>query len=67
MLAVDLGPVEAHLGSTCQPGDAVTLWGRSRCGALLPIDEVAHAAGTLGYELMCALAARVPVSVEPLP
>jgi len=28
---------------------------------------VAHAAGTLGYELMCALAARVPVSVEPLP
>jgi len=67
MLAVDLGPVEAHLGSTCQPGDAVTLWGRSGCGALLPIDEVAHAAGTLGYELMCALAARVPVSVEPLP
>lgn len=67
MLAVDLGPVEAHLGHACQPGDDVTLWGRSRCGALLPIDEVAHAAGTLGYELMCALAARVPVSVEPLP
>ena len=66
MLAVDLGPVEAHLGP-CLPGDEVTLWGRSRCGALLPIDEVAHAAGTLGYELMCALAARVPVSVEPLP
>ena len=66
MLAVDLGPVEAHLGP-CQPGDEVTLWGRSRCGALLPIDEVAHAAGTLSYELMCALAARVPVSVEPLP
>ena len=66
MLAVDLGPVEAHLGP-CQPGDEVTLWGRSRCGALLPIDEVAQAAGTLGYELMCALAARVPVSVEPLP
>jgi alanine racemase len=28
---------------------------------VLPIDEVAHAAGTIGYELMCALAARVPV------
>ena len=66
MLAVDLGPVEVRLGS-CQPGDEVTLWGRSRCSALLPIDEVAHAAGTLGYELMCALAARVPVAVEPLP
>jgi alanine racemase len=30
-------------------------------GAQLPIDEVAYAAGTVGYELMCALAPRVPV------
>ena len=30
-------------------------------GAQLPIDGVANAAGTVGYELMCALAARVPV------
>ncbi|WP_442782568.1 alanine racemase [Collimonas fungivorans] len=37
-------------------GSAVTLWGDG-----LPIDEVAHAAGTIGYELMCALAARVKV------
>jgi alanine racemase len=28
---------------------------------VLPIDEVAQAAGTVGYELMCALAPRVPV------
>jgi alanine racemase len=28
------------------------------------MDEVAHAAGTVGYELMCALAARVPVVVK---
>jgi alanine racemase len=27
------------------------------------VDEVAHAAGTIGYELMCALARRVPVQV----
>jgi alanine racemase len=27
---------------------------------VLPIDEVAQAAGTVGYELMCALAQRVP-------
>jgi alanine racemase len=33
---------------------AVTLWGDG-----LPIDEVAHAAGTIGYELMCAVAQRV--------
>ena len=31
---------------------------------MLPIDEVARAAGTIAYELMCALAARVPVQVE---
>jgi alanine racemase len=31
---------------------------------VLPIDEVAQAAGTIGYELMCALAQRVPVVVD---
>jgi alanine racemase len=57
MLAVDLSPVpQADLGSE------VTLWGCGPHGSLLPIDEVAHAASTIGYELMCALAARVPVS-----
>jgi alanine racemase len=58
MLAVDLSPCpEAGIGST------VTLWGRGPGGALLAIDEVAHAAGTIGYELMCAVAPRVPVRV----
>ena len=42
-------------------GSEVTLWGRGPHDSLLPIDEVAHAAGTIGYELMCALAPRVPV------
>lgn len=42
----------------------VTLWGRASCGAVLAIDEVAQAAGTVGYELMCALAPRVPVLVD---
>jgi len=58
MLAVDLSPVpQARLGSE------VTLWGRGPNGAVLSIDEVARAAGTIGYELMCALAQRVPVTV----
>jgi alanine racemase len=39
----------------------VTLWGCGPRESRLPIDEVAHAAGTIGYELMCALAPRVPV------
>ena len=59
MITVDLTPVpQAGLGSE------VTLWGRAANGAVLPIDEVAQAAGTVGYELMCALAQRVPVVVE---
>ena len=41
-------------------GSVVTLWGRAGDGAVLPIDEVAAAAGTVGYELMCARAPRVP-------
>ena len=58
MLAVDLTPVPS-----AQFGSEVTLWGHGARGAVLPIDEVAHAAGTIGYELMCALAARVPVTL----
>jgi alanine racemase len=51
MITVDLtGAREAGVGSS------VELW-----GGQLPIDEVANAAGTVGYELMCALAPRVPV------
>jgi alanine racemase len=43
------------------------LWGRpqktKQPASGVSIDEVASAAGTVGYELMCALAARVPVTV----
>ena len=59
MMAVDL----THLPNA-RLGSEVTLWGRASNGALLPIDEVAAAAGTLGYELMCAVAPRVPKAVE---
>jgi alanine racemase len=52
MITVDLtGIEEARLGSP------VVLWGEG-----LPVDEVATAAGTVGYELLCAVAPRVPIS-----
>jgi len=59
MITVDLSPVpQADCGSE------VTLWGRAaQANTLLAIDEVAHACGTVSYELMCALAPRVPVRV----
>lgn len=51
MLAIDLTPCpRAGIGSP------VELWGNE-----VKIDDVAAAAGTVGYELMCALAPRVPV------
>lgn len=58
MVTVDLTPVpQATMGS------AVTLWGRANAQCALPIDEVAHAGGTIAYELMCAVAQRVPFAV----
>jgi alanine racemase len=60
MITVDLSPVPA-----ARIGSEVTLWGHGPGPAapVLPIDEVARPAGTIGYELMCALALRVPVTV----
>ncbi|OGS94173.1 MAG: alanine racemase [Gallionellales bacterium RIFCSPLOWO2_12_FULL_57_18] len=53
MLYVDLSKLpQAGVGSR------VVLWGEG-----MPIEEVARAAGTVSYELMCALTARVPVVV----
>lgn len=50
MLTVDLSDVaDAALG------DTVELW-----GAHLPVDEVARAAGSIGYELLTKVTARVP-------
>jgi alanine racemase len=59
MLCVDLTPVpQAPVGTE------VALWGQATTGEVLCIDEVAAAAGTVGYEIMCALAPRVPVSLN---
>lgn len=55
MITVDLANVpDARVGTS------VVLWGDG-----IPIDDVATFAGTVGYELMCALAPRVPVAEAP--
>ena len=51
MLCVDLSDCPG-----ADVGSPVELW-----GAQVPVDAVATAAGTSSYELLCALAARVPV------
>lgn len=54
MLAVDLTGIE-----NAKVGSEVVLWGQSSTGVVLPIDDVAVSSGTVGYELMCAVTARV--------
>lgn len=55
MLACDLSDIpEAGQGAP------VTLWGEGEGGSV-PVDEVAAAAGTIAYELFCAVTPRVPV------
>jgi len=51
MITVDLEGIPG-----ARVGTPVTLWGEG-----LPVDEVAHAAGTVGYQLVCAVAPRVPM------
>jgi len=53
MLYVDLSSLPG-----ASVGSKVVLWGDG-----MPIEEVARAAGTISYELMCALTARVPIVV----
>jgi alanine racemase len=56
MVTVDLTEVpEAGIGSP------VVLWGEG-----LPVDDVASAAATVGYELLCAVAPRVPYVTSDL-
>ena len=55
MICIDLGDVP-----DAQVGDEVILWGEG-----LPIDEVATAAATISYELLCGVSARVQFDYIP--
>ena len=54
MMTVDLSAIAG-----ARVGSRVVLWGEG-----LPVDVVADAAGTIGYELMCAVAPRVRIVVS---
>lgn len=55
-VSMDMITVDVTEMKDVQVGTPVELWGE-----YLHIDDVAKASGTVGYELMCALAPRVPV------
>ncbi len=48
LITVDLGEVKADVG------DVVVLWGEDN-----PVEDIAEKAGTIGYELLCGISARV--------
>jgi alanine racemase len=41
-------------------GDEVTLIGEDRQGNTIFVEELAHLAGTIPYELLCGISKRVP-------
>jgi alanine racemase len=55
-VSMDMMMVDVTYLITADIGSKVVLWGEG-----LPVDEVAAHAGTVSYELLCALAPRVPV------
>lgn len=54
MLAVDVTDVPE-----VAVGDTATLWGEG-----LPVDEIAAAAGTISYELLCGVGGRLHTTIE---
>ena len=57
-VSMDMMTVDVTQLPFAKVGSTVELWGE-----ILPIDKVAQAAKTVGYELMCALAPRVSVNI----
>jgi alanine racemase len=55
-VSMDMITVDLTDAPQAEVGAEAELW-----GVHVPIDDVAERAGTIGYELMCALARRVPV------
>jgi alanine racemase len=54
-VCMDLTMIDLTELASARPGDEVTLWGPG-----LPVEEVAERAGTISYELLCAVSPRVP-------
>ena len=53
-VSMDMVTVDLRSQPRAKPGDPVVLWGDE-----LPVEEVAASAGTIAYELLCGVTARV--------
>jgi alanine racemase len=53
-VSMDLMTIDLRSQPDARPGDPVVLWGDA-----LPVETIAAAAGTIGYELVCSITRRV--------
>ena len=58
-VSMDMLTIDLRNAPHAKIGSVVELW-----GSKVPVDEVARMSDTIGYELLCAVAPRVPVSIE---
>lgn len=58
-VSMDMLTVDLREAPNAKVGATVELWGNE-----VPVDDVAQMSGTIGYELICALAQRVPVLIK---
>ena len=57
-VSMDMLTIDLREAPNAKIGSIVELWGSE-----VPVDDVAQMSGTIGYELVCALAPRVPVKI----
>lgn len=58
-VSMDMLTIDLRNAPNAKIGSVVELWGSE-----VPVDDVAQMSGTIGYELICALAPRVPIAIK---
>jgi alanine racemase len=58
-VSMDMITIDLRDAPGARIGSVVELWGNE-----VPVDDVAQMSGTIGYEILCALAPRVPVLIK---
>ena len=58
-VSMDMLTIDLRYAPNARIGSTVELWGDK-----VPVDEVARLSDTIGYELLCAVAPRVPVAIK---
>ena len=58
-VSMDMLTIDLRNAPDAKIGGVVELW-----GSQVPVDEVAKMSDTIGYELLCAVAPRVPVAIK---